>query len=173
MDRSLLLSLSLSSRQLVDRSLLDSPSLRSRHCVDHSSFFLLWPQMTLDYPSSEYKFENLWILTSNDPKRPNLGADDFENHFLLIEGPRASFWYIICPGLKNFEFWTQMTPNFGVGWPRKPFFLNHGTKCFILVYNFFPPFSFFLPSFFSSLPFFPPWRKLRIRPYRHTTSTCG
>ena len=36
------------------------------------------------------------------------------------------------------EFWLQMNPNtpkFGVRWPRKPLYLNHGIKSFILEYN--------------------------------------
>ena len=142
---------------LVDRSLFHSPSLRSRQFVDHSSF-LFWLQMTIDYPSSESKFENLWILTSNashlgsdnlrwprkplyvnhgtksfilvyslsrfenfriltrnDPKYPQIWgrvtSTDLENHVFVITGPKASFWYIICPGLNIFVIWPQMTPN--------------------------------------------------------------
>ena len=50
---------------------------------------------------------------------------------MLITRPRASFWYMVCPDLKNFEFWPQMTPktpNFGVEWPRKLFFVIRGPK---------------------------------------------
>ena len=54
-------------------------------------------------------------MTPNDPKYPQfwgrMTSDDLENHFLLITGSRASFWYIICLGLKMFGFWPQMTPN--------------------------------------------------------------
>ena len=38
----------------------------------------------------------------------------------LTTGWRASFWYIICPGLNIFVIWPQMTPN-TPKWPRSPF----------------------------------------------------
>ena len=92
MDRSLLLSLSLRSRQLVDRSRFDSPSLRS-------SFLLVY---------NLSRFEHVLIFTPNDPKYPQFWcqmiSDNLENQFFLITGPRASFWCIICLGLKMFGF---------------------------------------------------------------------
>ena len=56
MERSLLLSLSLRSRQFVDLAHLLSLSLRSRQFVDHLSFFLI---LALDDPSAESKVKNL------------------------------------------------------------------------------------------------------------------
>ena len=44
-------------------------------------------------------------------------SDDLENHFFLITEQIASFWCIICLGLKMFEFWPQMTPN-TPKWPQ-------------------------------------------------------
>ena len=97
MDRSVLLSLSLRSRQFPDQTLLLSLSLCSRHFLDHSFFYF-------------------------DPKWPSI---------IVVRSL----------SLKIFEFWFQMianAPNLGsddLGCPRKPLFLNHGTKSFILVYN--------------------------------------
>ena len=63
--------------------------------------FGFWPQMT--------------------PKNPEtwgrMTSDDLENHFFLIAGSIASFWYIICLGLKMFGFWPKMTPN-TPKWPQ-------------------------------------------------------
>ena len=47
-------------------------------------------------------------------------SDDLENHFFVIMRPRASFRYKICPGLKKFGFWPQMTPN-TPKWPPPQF----------------------------------------------------
>ena len=91
------------------------------------------------------RFENLWILTPNDPKYPpiwgRMTSGDLGNHFFVIRASRASFWYIVCLGLKIFGFWPQMNqmpPDSGsddLGWPRKPPFCIQGAKSFILVYN--------------------------------------
>ena len=47
-------------------------------------------------------FENVQILTSNDPKSLYFGSDVPGNHFLGTTGPNASFRHIISPGLKIF-----------------------------------------------------------------------
>ena len=71
------------------------------------------------------RFEKFLLLTPNDHKYPpiwgRMTLGDLGNHFFVIRTPRASFWYIICLGLKIFGFWPQMTPKtpqFGVGWPQ-------------------------------------------------------
>ena len=78
------------------------------------------------------------------PQRPqislNLKSDDLENRFSLTKGSKASFWYIISPGLKMFWFWSQLIPNipnyqfYDLKWPR-PLFRDQRTKSFILVNN--------------------------------------
>ena len=91
------------------------------------------------------KFENLLILTPNDPKYPrfsgHMTSGDLGTQLLLISASRPSFWYIICQGLKIFVFWPQMTVNTPdswsneLGWPGQPLFCNQGNKSFILIYK--------------------------------------
>ena len=72
--------------------------------------------------------ENLWNLTRNPPNFGRVTSDDLKNHFLVITGPRAVFWYIICPGLKIFVFWPQMTQTFC---DLIPFHYQNGVKIFL------------------------------------------
>ena len=95
-----------------------------------TGLFLIAPREAIFWPLL------FFILTANDGvkvlkslkfdlewlQRPLIfGSDDLANHSFFITGSRASFWCVICLGLKMFQFLSQMTPktpNFWIRWPR-------------------------------------------------------
>ena len=86
-------------------------------------------------------FENIWILTPNDPKYPQFWSQVASRTFLRSKWARASILCIIFPGSETLIFWprsTPNTPNLGSGdldWSRKPLCRNHQTKSSVLIYS--------------------------------------
>ena len=121
MDRSLLLSLSLRSRQLVERSLLLSLLLRSRQSMNRSLL------LSLSLRSRQFVDQSLLLSLSLRSRFL------FDRSFLDSPSLRSRQFF----DNSSFLFWPQMTGSKfeNLWWPRKPLFLNHGIKSFILVYN--------------------------------------
>ena len=42
-----------------------------------------------------------------------VNSTNLENHFVVITGQKAPFWYIIYPGVKIFEIWPEISLIFG------------------------------------------------------------
>ena len=86
-------------------------------------------------------FENIWILTPNDPKYPQFWSQVASRTFLRNKWARGSILCIIFLGSETLIFWPRSTPNIpnlGSGdldWSRKPLCRNHRTKSSVLVYN--------------------------------------